>query len=62
MYWTIFFQDYQKEIGENRLQIEYINNRKHTVYDNIEEEVIMSAIENEGMCSDSGEKPDQGSF
>lgn len=44
-------QDYQKEIGENRLQIEYINNRKHTVYDNIEEEVIMSAIENEGISS-----------
>jgi hypothetical protein len=49
MYRAIFFQEYQKEVGENRLQIEYIQNRRHTFYDNIEEEVISSVVKNASM-------------
>ena len=58
MYGAMFFQDYQKEVGENQLQIEYIHNRTHTLYDNIEEEVIISAVENAGMYNDACERCD----
>jgi hypothetical protein len=59
MYRAIFFQEYQKEVGENRLQIEYIQNRRHTFYDNIEEEVISSVVKNASMYNVACERCDQ---
>jgi hypothetical protein len=62
MYRAIFFQDYQKEVGENRLQIEYIQNHRHTFYDNIEEEVLSSVVKHASMYNVACERCDQKSF